>query len=330
MSDDKCPDVEAILTGHLLVKQWLDQLETTLRSEAELSGLLGHGSMIGSAREFFVTRVLRSILPPTVHIGSGRIINRQSISKQIDIILYDPQCPLMEIQPGQGLYFIEGVIATIEIKSLLTKEKLLQALDNCGSVARLMPSLSSFDQLNRLGIALLKKNALPKECVQDAVRWEISPRNYVFSFATKMGMEAIKNTVNDWYTENGSLSTAYYPMLPAVFATQGIVGLSNDDWIQIDPGEDVLATMKKEQGDDSRVVMGLYPTRRQFGWLAIRIMHDVHVRLGLSHAHHQVPFSIDGYLPAKEYFEEDCAGKTAWYIIWNRKSYTEAIAKNGQ
>ncbi|MCE9529685.1 MAG: hypothetical protein K8T89_00870 [Planctomycetes bacterium] len=326
MADEIGPEVETVSTGPRLVKRWLDQLELTLRNEAELSGLLGHGTMIGSAREFFVARVLRSILPPSVHIGSGRIINSTGISKQIDIILYDPKCPLMEIQPGQGLYFIEGVIATIEVKSLLTKEKLIQALDNCGSVARLMPSVSSFEPLDRLGNELFRKNVLPKECLQDQVRWKISPRNYVFSFTTRMGFDAIKNTVNEWYTENGSLTTAYYSMLPAVFATQGFIGLANDDWIPIHPGEDVLETMKKEHGVDSRVVMGLWPTQRQFGWLAIRIMHDVNVRLGLSHAQHQVPFFVDKYLSAQDYFEEDLMGKTGWFIIWSRKSYTEALA----
>src|SRR4051812_33193935 len=57
------------------LKKWFDQLDRVLTEEAELAGLLRHGSMVGGAREFFVRRVLRSILPPSVYVGSGRVVS---------------------------------------------------------------------------------------------------------------------------------------------------------------------------------------------------------------------------------------------------------------
>jgi hypothetical protein len=90
--------------------------------------------MVGSAREFFVSRVLRGVLPPIIHVGAGRVVGISGMSKQIDIVLYDSRCPLLETQPGFGLFFMEGVIATIEVKSTLTRETLRLALDNCASV----------------------------------------------------------------------------------------------------------------------------------------------------------------------------------------------------
>lgn len=120
--------------GSEFVHQWLDQKELTIKSEAKQAGFLGHGTMVGSAREFLVSNVLRSILPPTVHVCSGRIIGSTKVSKQIDIILYDSRCPMMEFQPGNGVYFSEGVIGTIEVKSQLDRKNLKDALNNCASV----------------------------------------------------------------------------------------------------------------------------------------------------------------------------------------------------
>jgi len=71
------------------VVDWFDRLETVLEAESRLSGLLAHGTTIGTAREFVVTRILRTILPPAVHIGNGKVIDANGkYSKQIDIIVY--------------------------------------------------------------------------------------------------------------------------------------------------------------------------------------------------------------------------------------------------
>lgn len=114
------------------MKRWFDELEKVLAAEARLAGLLEHGTMTGSAREFFVQRVLRSVLPPALHIGTGRVISASGeTSKQIDVVIYDPQFPLMEAQPGQGLYLREGTMAAIEVKSELNRERTEEALENC-------------------------------------------------------------------------------------------------------------------------------------------------------------------------------------------------------
>jgi len=105
------------------VQQWFDHFEITLSHEAKQAGLLEHSSLVGSAREFIVKRVLQSILPPIVHIGSGKVLDfHGKRSRQIDIIVFDSRFPVFEIQSGIGIYPLEGVIATIEVKSTLTKK----------------------------------------------------------------------------------------------------------------------------------------------------------------------------------------------------------------
>lgn len=311
-------------TGNLIVQNWFDQLELTLRSEASLAGLLEHGTLIGSAREFFATRMLKSILPPTVHIGTGRVIGGKGVSKQVDIVLYDPRCPLLEVQPGVGMYFVEGVIATMEIKSKLNHGKLKDALDNCKSVTDVGVAVRSREALDRRAAALIQRKKLPPKCAEDAVKWSLTPRTYIFSFSTDMTTQSIMDATNEWYGANGQCRTSFFPSLPAVIATQGTIGLMNDDWFMIDPGEDIREVMRNEQGEDARVVMGIWETQRQFGWLALRLLHDVNDRLGLPHEAMGAKLAIDSYLPAMDYFNEDCEGTLGRFIVWDRKTHEAA------
>ena len=89
------------------VQQWFDHFEITLGHEAKQAGLLEHSSLVGSAREFIVKRVLQSILPPIVHIGSGKVFDfHGKRSRQIDIIVFDSRFPVFEIQSGIGIYLL--------------------------------------------------------------------------------------------------------------------------------------------------------------------------------------------------------------------------------
>ncbi len=118
---------DATVSTH--AQKWFDKREAVLSQEAELAGLLEHSTMIGTAREFMVKRVLKSIMPPSIHVGTGKVIDYQdNVSRQQDIVLFDHRFPLFEIDSGVGMYPLEGVIATIEVKSTLTHKEALQCL----------------------------------------------------------------------------------------------------------------------------------------------------------------------------------------------------------
>lgn len=111
------------------------------------------------------------------------------------------------------------------------------------------------------------------------------------------------------------------PFLPRVIATDGTVALQNDGWFRIEPGE-AGETARRDLSPNARVVMGLWSTSRRFGWLAQHLMHVVSHRLGLLHVGEQVRFSIEPYMPAREYFEKDMKGSLGHYIFWTGKSGT--------
>jgi len=92
-----------------------------------LSGL-EHKPTKGELREIFVSNVLDSFLTSQFSVGSGIIVNQKGKqSKQTDIIIYDNRIlPPFIKQQNIGVYPAESVIATIEVKSVLSKDQLLK------------------------------------------------------------------------------------------------------------------------------------------------------------------------------------------------------------
>lgn len=93
---------------------------------------LEHKVTKGSLRELLIARLLKKLLASHLSIGTGVIINQYGIeSKQTDIIIYDNSIlpPFIE-EENIGVYPVECVLATIEVKSYLTKEALTQSEEN--------------------------------------------------------------------------------------------------------------------------------------------------------------------------------------------------------
>lgn len=299
-------------------KKWFDQLELMLTEEARLAGLLGHNGLIGSAREFFVRRVLGSILPPAVHIGSGRVVgdNDNEESKQIDVILYDPRCPLLEWEHGMGLYFADGVIATIEVKSTLTKPILKEALDNCLSVMQISTHFSSPDDPVRRCKEIAHKRGVRIKEAQEIMKWEMVPRTYVFAFNTDMTSESIGDVIAEWYDSRGESATHYQPFLPRLIAAPKTLAIQDDGWLTHKYENDFLEQVAREHGADARVVMPVYPTHRHFGWLAFHLIHAAHERLGLEYSAGRIQLPIEQHLGIDLYGQELREGEPSRAIVW--------------
>lgn len=83
--------------------------------------VLQQGSNLGFAREHFVKNILMGLLPNTVIAGSGEIIDGfGNRSGQQDIIIYRSDFPVITSLTPVNTYLVEGVVATIEIKSNLS------------------------------------------------------------------------------------------------------------------------------------------------------------------------------------------------------------------
>ena len=110
----------------------LNVIEEVLLAKSKVAANAGHSIHKGTPREAFVKEFLDCHLPETVAIGTGEIIDQNSRPntprRQHDIVIYKKSFPKIEIGGGIYAFLAESVIATIEIKSVLDKEALKQAI----------------------------------------------------------------------------------------------------------------------------------------------------------------------------------------------------------
>ncbi|MEQ8790249.1 MAG: hypothetical protein RIC55_28395 [Pirellulaceae bacterium] len=295
--------------GRSAVGQWFDSLERILHEEAELAGLLEHSTMIGNAREFFVDRALRSVLPPECHIGSGVVIGGQGDlrSKQVDVVIYDSRYPVLETQHGYGLYFAEGTIACIEVKSTLTADELTKALNNCASVlATAHPSAVPISSTDPFRAMELLSRPNPKYL----------PSTYVFGFRSTIKTSTTLATHIDKWCKQCRIQSGQSHLLPQIIVAGSHVGFASGQWWNITATDEELKQLKQRYGDNHSILMALWHVRSRFGWLLIDLLLTF-----LQRRSENVWKEMEGYLKAAmgEYFEE--------FIDYSRTSVV--VARNG-
>jgi hypothetical protein len=316
-------NMEATRSGATILREWLDNLEPVLEAEAKLAGLLGHGTMTGNAREFFVSRILRSVLPQTAHVGSGKVIDAAgNYSKQIDIIVYDSRVPFMRTEGGGGLYFVEGVLACVEVKSRLTGKALAESLDNCLSVMNLCPRLTNFEDLNEFANYLKREQGLTEEEAVEMAKGQVTPKTYIFAYTSGLSTPKISEVLGCWYREKGEPVSSCNIHLPRVIVAGKTVAVANDGWMTFTLGEDG-ERFRRQFGETARPAMGVWRTDHRFGWLALHIAYNVCGRFGIVNRMLHVPnrtfgveYSISSYNPAALYFEEQKGSKSVMrYVV---------------
>lgn len=301
------------------IQAWYDQLELAIEVEAKQAGLFEHGSMTGAAREFLVRRVLRSVLPPAVHIGSGKVIDAYGgSSRQVDIVLYDARFPVFEVESGIGLYVIEGVIATIEVKSTITHNTLFEALDNVRSVIELAPHFEPEAWENRV-----KEKALEGLTLSEATRrvtFEVMPAAFVFGYSTRLRKKALATAVGKWFDKENkpSVSSDRCPILPRIIVAGKTMGFLDDGALRIDPGDDIWANWRREHGESVRFLMGFWDADRRFGLLASRLVQVVCNRIGLAHGVSGGKYDVRQYAPYLKYIEQQMNGRKAYHLPWEQ------------
>lgn len=267
-------------------RDWLDRLERQLQEQYQLAGQLAHGASIGSAREKFLSIALKSILPPAVHLGSGMIVDaRGRHSRQIDIIIYDPRFPVLEIVDGFGTYFVEGVIAAIEVKSRLWKADLFEALENCRSILNLQYMASS-EQLSRRAEEVADQRGIAVHVATQLVGAEVLPSTYVFGFTGYQRPKALMEAVGDWFVENGQPGSPYFPWLPKAILAERSVGIVNDLWLSFKPIE--ILEVEGGYSEESIDVMAFFRSDYRFGILVSHLLHAISARLGREHSFQRV------------------------------------------
>jgi len=120
-----------------------ESIRETLLKKFETSKIIKHPGTVGSVRELFIREFLQSHLPDNLRITSGIIFDsKDNFSKQQDLVLYRTNYPKLDFgMSAVDLLFVEGVLATIEVKSNLTVSNIGTVLENILSVKKLQESI---------------------------------------------------------------------------------------------------------------------------------------------------------------------------------------------
>lgn len=104
---------------------------------------LRHSGEFGMYREKISTDFLKFIMPQKYSLGNGFIIsNRDEVSTQCDIIIYDRSItPLIQSNEQQTFYPVETVVAVGEIKSIMSKNEFISAINKLSEIKKIRSNI---------------------------------------------------------------------------------------------------------------------------------------------------------------------------------------------
>ncbi len=98
---------------------------------------------IGKNREYFCRDFLKKVLPTKLSTVSGEIWDsKNNRTGQLDVLIIRDDAPSLNIG-SDNIYLAEGVFSVIEVKSNLTREKLVEAKETLTKVVNLEVTKSS-------------------------------------------------------------------------------------------------------------------------------------------------------------------------------------------
>jgi len=115
-----------------MLKSHLDAVERHLLQISQIPANSGHTLHKGTPREAFIKEFLVNHLSERVAVGTGEIIDSNSKPgqrrNQIDIVIYKRDYPKIDFGGGINGFLAESVVATLEVKSVLTKDEFEKAI----------------------------------------------------------------------------------------------------------------------------------------------------------------------------------------------------------
>jgi len=124
-------------------KKLLEMASRKLRQDFdEIAASLPHAGVKGGEGEKLIRHFLNNHIPKRFAATSGFIIDRaENVSKQTDVIIYDAlNCPVYRASEDASIIPNDNVAAVVEVKALLDKKRLEEAVNNIATAKRLVKS----------------------------------------------------------------------------------------------------------------------------------------------------------------------------------------------
>jgi hypothetical protein len=118
---------------------------------ARAFGSVSHHGLKGQLREIIIRDLLRPLLPADIGIGSGEIISScDQHSPQQDVVLFDRRIvPPILLEETHGIFPVEAVLFSIEVKSTLNRAELRQSHENAQQLQALKYLAGEVDDFGR-------------------------------------------------------------------------------------------------------------------------------------------------------------------------------------
>ena len=170
-----------------MLVSYMNALEKVLLAKSMVASKAGHPNLRGGPREWFVEEFLESHLPTLWELGQGEIISSNSVPQpstgsyrnQNDLIIYRRDFPKISYSPRDKAYLVEGVVATIEIK---TKMSLPEFRKACKASIKCKNQISQID--TRLGLRV------------DDQAWTLS---HIISYVVAYDGPVNMSTASNWF-----------------------------------------------------------------------------------------------------------------------------------
>lgn len=106
----------ALLSSHVM----------TAVNAARAAAAISHRGVRGRIREILVGELFRPLAPADIGVGTGQVISSAGdTSAEQDVVIYDRRVlPPALFKGDLGVFPIESVVATIEVKTTLTAQEL--------------------------------------------------------------------------------------------------------------------------------------------------------------------------------------------------------------
>ena len=150
------------------------------------------------------------------------------------IVIARRDFPTLALPSGSRVYLVESVLATIEVKSELTSQTLYEALENCASVADLLPNVVAgvLDKLAKeRGLKRVGPGSYTHDNPLETARFDLlcRPPGYIFGFTGyKESTKDMTNSIGQWANRRGKQNNIAMRYYPAVIAAEGCVSWRND------------------------------------------------------------------------------------------------------
>jgi hypothetical protein len=185
-----------------MLRKILHNIEQQMAAQlSEIRVKFTHPGDKGTSIEHVFRMFLRQYLPRRLAIGHGEIIDRKSSrSGQTDIVVVNDDHPFTFTPEKPGVFFVEGVSAAGEVKTILNS-------------ANLSSTIAASRRFKSLRITHSKGNTIHTN-ISDQKRFYTCPPYFLFAFESELSLPTI---IDNFNAAAPDVSAKPYPLVDAVF-----------------------------------------------------------------------------------------------------------------